>query len=147
MGAKQSTAKTQAKKVADKVKKSVRKASHKVHHKPRFFRPKTKTVRRSAKLLKNLRKHTPQVGNDDPRRTILYPVTSDKNVQRMELENTLSFIVDLKANKNTVANAFFSLYKVKVRSVNTLVRPDGKKKAFIRLATGADALKVASKIG
>jgi large subunit ribosomal protein L23Ae len=39
------------------------------------------------------------------------------------------------------------MYNAKVRSVNTLIRPDGKKKAYIRLAPESDALGIANKIG
>merc|ERR1711976_616223 len=80
-------------------------------------------------------------------KVILYPVTSDKNVQRMENENILTFIVALNANKSHIKKSFETLLSVKVRSVNTMIRPDGKKKAYIRLAQNHDSLKVASKIG
>jgi large subunit ribosomal protein L23Ae len=39
------------------------------------------------------------------------------------------------------------LYDVNVSKVNTLIRPDGQKKAFVRLAPDYDALDVANKIG
>merc|ERR1712183_227951 len=136
-----------AKKTAAKVKKPVTKAVHKVYKKPRFFRPKTKGVKRAPKLMRSIRKTVGQYGNSDPHKLILYPVTSDKNVQRMENENILTFIVALNANKSQIKKVFESLLTVKVRSVNTMIRPDGKKKAYIRLAPNHDSLKVASKIG
>merc|ERR1719300_2183782 len=39
------------------------------------------------------------------------------------------------------------LYEIEVVKVNTLIRPDGKKKAYVRLAPDYDALDVANKIG
>ena len=39
------------------------------------------------------------------------------------------------------------LYDINVAKVNTLVRPDGQKKAYVRLAPDYDALDVANKIG
>lgn len=39
------------------------------------------------------------------------------------------------------------LYDVKVAKVNTLVRPDGVKKAYVKLKPDFDALDVANKIG
>merc|ERR1712006_44875 len=82
-----------AQKTAAKVKKPVTKAVHRVYKKPRFFRPKTKSLTRTPKLMRSIRKTVGQYGNSDPHKLILYPVTSDKNVQRMENENTLTFIV------------------------------------------------------
>merc|ERR1712025_1388313 len=136
-----------AQKTAAKVKKPVTKAVHRVYTKPRFFRPKTKCVARTPKLMRSIRKTVGQYGNSDPHKLILYPVTSDKNVQRMENENILTFIVALNANKSQIKKVFENLLTVKVRSVNTMIRPDGKKKAYIRLTANHDSLKVASKIG
>merc|ERR1712119_122403 len=136
-----------AQKTAAKVKKPVTKAVHRVYKKPRFFRPKTKSLTRTPKLMRSIRKTVGQYGNSDPHKLILYPITSDKNVQKMENENTLTFIVALWANKVQIANAFTKLHSVKIRKVRTMIRPDGKKKAYISLAPSSDSLKIASKIG
>merc|ERR1711981_1469490 len=136
-----------AQKTAAKVKKPVTKAVHRVYKKPRFFRPTTKTVKRAPKFMRSIRKTVGKYGAASPHKVILYPVTSDKNVQRMENENILTFIVALNANKSHIKKSFETLLSVKVRSVNTMIRPDGKKKAYIRLAPNHDSLKVASKIG
>ena len=39
------------------------------------------------------------------------------------------------------------LYEIKVLKVNTLIRPDGVKKAYVKLTPDFDALDVANKIG
>ena len=39
------------------------------------------------------------------------------------------------------------MYEIKTAKVNTLIRPDGLKKAYVRLTTDYDALDVANKIG
>merc|ERR1712110_384042 len=140
-------AKVGAQKTAAKVKKPISKASHKVYNHPRFFRPTTKTQTRSPKLMRRLNRWVSLEDGSDPHKVILFPITSDKTTQKMENENTLIFIVATSANKATIAQVFAKLHDVKVRSVNTLIRPDGKKKAYIRLASGSDSLKVASKIG
>ena len=57
------------------------------------------------------------------------------------------FIVHPRANKQQIKKSFSEIYSAKVRSVNTLIRPDGKKKAYIRLAPESDALSIANKIG
>merc|ERR1712232_341656 len=136
-----------AKAAASKVKKSTKKASHKVYFKARFFKPKVRHQKRASKLLKHVNKHIALEDAADPHKVIIQPISSDKNVQKMENENTLTFIVAPKATKPQIAQVFAKLHNVKVRSVNTMFRPDGKKKAYIRLSSGSDSLKVASKIG
>ena len=39
------------------------------------------------------------------------------------------------------------LYQINTLKVNTLIRPDGLKKAYVKLAGDYDALDVANKIG
>merc|ERR1719402_2133256 len=50
-------------------------------------------------------------------------------------------------NKHQIKSAVKKLYEIEVVKVNTLIRPDGKKKAYVRLAPDYDALDVANKIG
>lgn len=136
-------AKTTAKKIA----KTVTKRSHAIRTKPRFYRTVTKTQKRAAKVLRNIRAHAGAAESTETGRILIQPLSSDKNMAKMERENTITFLVNSFANKVQIKHAFAKLYEAKVRSVTTLIRPDGQKKAYIRLAPGADALKVASKIG
>ena len=53
----------------------------------------------------------------------------------------------LQANKPQIKEAVKKLYEIDVSKVNTLIRPDGVKKAYVRLAPDFDALDVANKIG
>jgi len=46
-----------------------------------------------------------------------------------------------------IKQAVKKLYDIDVAKVNTLIRPDGKKKAYVKLAPDYDALDVANKIG
>ena len=46
-----------------------------------------------------------------------------------------------------IKKACKDLYNIKVKSVNSLVRPDGLKKAYVSLSSEHDALDVANKIG
>ena len=57
------------------------------------------------------------------------------------------FTVDVKANKHQTNQAVKKLYDIDVAKVNTLIRPDGEKKAYVRLASDYDDLDVANKIG
>merc|ERR1712107_530513 len=58
--------------------------------------------------------------------------------------NTLVFICDIKANKHQIKSAVKKLYDINISKVNTLVRPTGDKKAYVRLAPDYDALDVAN---
>jgi large subunit ribosomal protein L23Ae len=78
---------------------------------------------------------------------IKYPLTTESAMKKIEEHNTLVFIVDTRANKKQIKDAVTRLYDIQTKKVNTLIRPDGLKKAFIRLQPDYDALDVANKIG
>ena len=65
-------------------------------------------------------------------------VLSSLHAQVHLLEYSLIFQIKASVKK---------LYDINVSKVNTLVRPDGQKKAYVRLAPDYDALDVANKIG
>ena len=56
------------------------------------------------------------------------------------------FVVDLNASKPQIKKDFETLFEVKVASVNTLISPTGKKKAYIKLKKGFKADDVAAKL-
>jgi ribosomal protein uL23 len=62
-------------------------------------------------------------------------------------ENALVFIVDRRATKHEIKQAFETLYEVKVIKVNTLITPQGQKKAFIKLSQDHSALDLATEVG
>lgn len=68
-------------------------------------------------------------------------------MKMIEDYNTIVFIVDVRANKHKIKAAIGKMYEIQAEKVNTLVRPDGQKKAYVRLTKDHDALDVASKIG
>ncbi|CAO3596611.1 unnamed protein product [Absidia cylindrospora] len=76
-----------------------------------------------------------------------YTRKSVPHVPQIEDHNTLTFIVDVKANKNQIKQAVKQLYDVDAQKVNTLIRPDGSKKAYVRLTADVDALDIANRIG
>jgi len=78
---------------------------------------------------------------------IKFPLTTESAMKKIEDNNTLVFITDVRANKHHIKDAVKKLYDIKVDKVNTLVRPDGQKKAYVRLTPDSDALDVANKIG
>jgi large subunit ribosomal protein L23Ae len=82
----------------------------------------------------------------DQFRTIISPLNTESAMKKIEEHNTLVFIVDIKANKRQIREAVKRLYDVQAAKVNTLIRPDGKKKAYVRLTSDFDALDVANKV-
>ena len=83
----------------------------------------------------------------DAYKVIVAPIASETAMKKVEDGNTLVFQVDLKANKHQIKAAVKELYEVDVLYVNTLVRPNGTKKAYIRLTADHDALDIANRIG
>nr|ABZ10465.1 ribosomal protein L23a-like (predicted) [Callithrix jacchus] len=67
-------------------------------------------------------------------------------MKKTEGNNILVFIVDVKANKHQIKQAVTKLYDIDVAKVNTLIRPDREKKAYVQLAPDYTALDVANKI-
>merc|ERR1711933_64491 len=134
---------------AQKVQKKIVKGTHgtrvkKVRTSVHFRRPKTFRPARNPKCP---RKSTPSRNRMDAHNIIKHPLTTESAMKKIEDNNTLVFITNLKANKHQIKSAVKKLYDIKVCKVNTLIRPDGQKKAYVRLAPDYDALDVASKIG
>lgn len=78
---------------------------------------------------------------------IKYPLISEDTVSLIEAENKLTFIVDLRAKKRDVIKAVESLYEVEVEKVNTVITPDGTKKAYVKLNPEFKAADLAVKLG
>ena len=68
-------------------------------------------------------------------------------MRKIEDYNTLVFIVDVKANKHQTKQAVGKLYDIDEAKVNTLIRPDGEKKVYVRLAPDYDASDITNKTG
>lgn len=114
----------------------------------------------------------------DAYRTVVHPLNTESAMKKIEENNTLVFVVDLRANKRQIKDAVKKLYDVDAAKVNTLIRyvlrytggycsaswsmacrfgslladdrmshrPDGRKKAYVRLTADHDALEVANKV-
>lgn len=81
------------------------------------------------------------------RQIIKYPLSTEKGVRLMEKENKLVFIVDLKATKTQIKKDLEKEFKVKVTKVNTLITPQGKKKAYVQLSEETPAIDIATQMG
>jgi large subunit ribosomal protein L23 len=77
---------------------------------------------------------------------ILKPVTSEKAVKLIELENTLIFRVERKSRKEEIKKEFEETFKVGVEKIRTLIRKN-EKYAYIKLEKKNPAIDVATKLG
>lgn len=76
------------------------------------------------------------------------PPTTESAMKKIEDNIHLcSLWVDVKASKHQIKQAVNELYDIEVVKVNTLIRPDREKQAYVRLAPDYDALDFANKIG
>lgn len=77
---------------------------------------------------------------------IISPVATEKTMLDMEKLNTLTFIVDMKANKNQIKREVESRFEVKVLGVRVLITPSGKK-AIVKLSPEFSADEISGRIG
>ena len=97
-------------------------------------RPKTQIRQRKPKYNRNT--GGVRSGIDEATRQLLaghsiivHPLTTESAMKKIEDNNTLVFIVDKRANKAMIKLAVKRLYDIEAAKVNTLIRPDGQKKA------------------
>ena len=143
--AKKVSAKDKALKAAKAIKGGrTQKRKYRIRTSVHFYRPKTLRLSRNPRYVRNSVPHTNKM---DRHRILKCPLTTESAMKKIEEHNTLVFIVDLKANKHHIKDAVKKMYDIKAQKINTLIRPDGYKKAFVRLTEDHDALDVANKIG
>lgn len=75
------------------------------------------------------------------------PSITEKTFDLIERENKLTFLVDRRANKHQIKQAFEKIHNVKVIRVNTMITPQGEKKAFIKLHPDYSAQDIAIDLG
>ncbi|MBL7147378.1 MAG: 50S ribosomal protein L23 [Nanoarchaeota archaeon] len=83
----------------------------------------------------------------DPYQIIKHPVSTEKAVRLMESDNKLIFVVDLKSNKQEIKKALEELFKIKILKINTLITPQGKKRAIVKLSQDTPAIDIATQLG
>ena len=88
---------------ADKVRTSVK------FYRPQTFRP--------ARAPKYPRKSTPSRNRMDAYNIIKHPLTTESAMKKIEDNNTLVFICDIKANKHQIKSAVKKLYDINVSKV------------------------------
>ncbi|EQB46044.1 60S ribosomal protein L25 [Colletotrichum fructicola] len=113
----------------------------KVRYTTSFHRPKTLVVSRAPKYPRKSIPHEPRL---DEHKIIIHPLNTESAMKKIEENNTLVFIVDIKSNKAQIKQALKKLYDIDTVKINTLIRPDGSKKAYARLTPDVDALDIAA---
>jgi large subunit ribosomal protein L23 len=78
---------------------------------------------------------------------IIRPVVSEKALSLIEKENTLTLIVDRRANKKIIKEAVEKIFNVKVDEVRTMITRTGEKKAYVKLRKDYKASDVATRLG
>ena len=77
---------------------------------------------------------------------ILKPITSEKAVKLIDLDNTLLFQVERKETKEKIKKAVEETFSIKVEKVRTLLRHN-KKYAYVKLSKENPAIDIATKLG
>eukprot|EP00178_Gracilaria_changii_P011281 TRINITY_DN32201_c0_g1_i1.p1 TRINITY_DN32201_c0_g1~~TRINITY_DN32201_c0_g1_i1.p1 ORF type:complete len:148 (-),score=12.33 TRINITY_DN32201_c0_g1_i1:12-455(-) len=135
-----------ATKAAKSSKKGAIRRKYHVRSKLRFFKPATLKVASAPKYARST-STLRMPAKFDKYSVLVNPLNTEKANKVMTERNTLVFLVHNRANKIQIKKAFQDIYQLKPKAINTLVRPDGKKKAYIRLRPEDDAVGVASKMG
>lgn len=140
------TASTKATKAAGGLKKGSGRKGTKVRTGVHFFKPATLKLARSPQYeTKSAPKKKSKLSKAYD--IIKYPLASESAIHKIEADNTLVFIVDTKANKAEIKAAVKQMYDIKADKVNTLIRPDGSKKAYVKLSSDLAAIDVANRLG
>lgn len=84
-----------------------------------FHRPKTLVLSRAPKYPRKSIPHEPRL---DHHKVIIHPLNTESAMKKIEENNTLVFIVDVKANKRQIKEALKKLYDVETVKINTLIR-------------------------
>jgi len=77
---------------------------------------------------------------------ILKPVTSEKAVKMIDVDNTMLFEVERNARKDTIKKEVESVFGVKVEKIRTMINGN-KKYAYVKLNKSNLAADIATKIG
>lgn len=135
-----------AAKTAKASKKGIQRRKYRVRTNLRFYKPHTLKLASKPKY-DHTRAGLKLPSKFDKFAILVQPLNTEKANKTMTEKNTLTFIVNNRANKIQIRKAFKDIFNVVPRSVNTLNTANGKKKAYIRLRPEDEAVGIASKIG
>ena len=74
------------------------------------------------------------------------PLSTEKAVRLIELNNTLIFETDKRKTKTEIKKEIEESFKVKIVSINSLIR-NNKKYVYVKLNEKTPAIDIATKLG
>ena len=77
---------------------------------------------------------------------IFKPVSTEKAVKLIEIENTLVFRLERRSRKKEIKKEFEEIFKVSVEKIRTLIRGN-EKYVYIKLDKKNPAIDIATKLG
>ena len=77
---------------------------------------------------------------------MIKPITSEKAVRLIELNNTLLFEVDRRKNKKEIKEDLEKTFNIKIESINSLIKKN-KKMVYVKLNKNNPAIDIATKLG
>ena len=83
----------------------------------------------------------------DTHKIVKYPLSTEKSIRLMELDNKLIFVVDKRATKKEIKKAIEEMFKAEVDNVNTFVNADGEKRAHVKFSAKNPAIDIATQMG
>ncbi|KAL4836977.1 hypothetical protein H8958_010954 [Nasalis larvatus] len=92
---------------------------------------KAKALKAKKTVLKGVHIHTKKEDSHVTHLPEAQDTTIESPVKKIEDNITLVFMVDVKANKHQIKQAVKKVCDIDVANVNTLIRPDGDKKAYV----------------
>ncbi len=75
------------------------------------------------------------------------PYITEKVTGMIDSNNTLEFLVNMKATKPEIKKSLEELYDVEILSIRTMITSRGEKKAVIKLAKDGSANELATRLG
>jgi large subunit ribosomal protein L23 len=92
--------------------------------------------------MKKLKKKPEKKAKD----VLIHPITTEKAVRLIEVENKITFAVDMRARKKDVKEELEKRFKVKVEKIGIHISKN-KKIAYIKLKKETPAIEIATKLG
>lgn len=77
---------------------------------------------------------------------ILKPITSEKAVKMIEIDNTLLFETSMISRKGEIKSEIQKVFNIKVENVRTLIKGN-KKYAYVKINKANPAIDIATKLG
>jgi large subunit ribosomal protein L23 len=75
------------------------------------------------------------------------PYVTEKVTSMIDSNDTLEFLVNIKATKPEIKKALEDLYDINVLAVRTMITSQGQKKAVVKLAKEGSANELATRLG